>query len=287
MNKKLLVIIITYNAMKWIDRCFASLRQSSVKSSVFVVDNGSTDGTQAYLLEKYPEVIFTQSQENLGFGRANNIGLRYAIDKNYDYVYLLNQDAWVMPDTFEKLISIMSLNKQFGIVSPLQMNADMTKLDRNFNTLYLASKPTSVSGLVEVSTIMAAHWMLSISTIRKIGAFSTVFYHHTEDDNYVDRLHYHGLKCGVYEYAKAVHDREFRKDSLEKKADLEFKARILVISDPGDNLLRCLLTQPYRLLKSSTLYGVKRTITNTLKLIALYPKIIINRSVSKNEGAFL
>ena len=129
---KLLVVIVTYNAMQWAERCFDSLRKSTIVPDVFVVDNGSTDGTQTYIHEHYPEVIFQQSKENLGFGKANNIGLQYALDNEYDYVYLLNQDAWVMPDTFEKLIIVHKEHPEYGILSPFQMEANMEHIDKNF-----------------------------------------------------------------------------------------------------------------------------------------------------------
>ena len=81
MKTDLLVIIVTYNAMKWVDRCFDSLIDSTYPNDVFVVDNGSTDGTQDYIKSKYPNVIFVQSGENLGFGKANNLGFKYAIER--------------------------------------------------------------------------------------------------------------------------------------------------------------------------------------------------------------
>ena len=52
---KTLVIIVTYNAMKWIDRCLGSVQSSLVGTDTFVVDNGSTDGTQEYINEHYPK----------------------------------------------------------------------------------------------------------------------------------------------------------------------------------------------------------------------------------------
>ena len=50
---KILVIVVTYNAMKWVDKCFSSVRESTYPSGIYVIDNGSTDGTQHYIKEKY------------------------------------------------------------------------------------------------------------------------------------------------------------------------------------------------------------------------------------------
>ena len=110
---KLLVVIVTYNAMRWAERCFDSLRKSTVVPEVFVVDNGSTDGTQEYIKKNYPEVMFQQSNENLGFGKANNLGFQYALNKGYDYVYLLNQDAWIFPETLGGLVNVSKLHPEY------------------------------------------------------------------------------------------------------------------------------------------------------------------------------
>lgn len=283
---KLLVIIVTYNAMKWANRCFSSLNASSIRPVIFVVDNGSTDGTQDFIKRNYKDVIFYQSDSNLGFGKANNLGMKYALDNCFDYVYLLNQDAWVMPDTFEHLINTLTTHKEYGIISPLQMNADFSKLDMNFSLQYNNRKRES-DGLSEVSAIMAAHWMLSIECIKTVGLFSPMFYHYREDDNYIDRLHYHGLKCGTLDNAKAVHDREFRKDSIEKIADLDYKGRIQIMSDPQDNIFRCMITQPIRLLLRGNLYGWGKTLYYVFLLFKQYPDIIKFRELSKSKGAFI
>ena len=78
------VIVVTYNGLQWYDRCFSSLRQSNVPVSTVVVDNASNDGTVAYIKEHFPEIHLIESDKNLGFGGANNIGIRYALDQGCD-----------------------------------------------------------------------------------------------------------------------------------------------------------------------------------------------------------
>ena len=77
---RVLVIVVTYNAMRWIDRCLGSLLASKPKPDVFVVDNASTDGTPDYLSSNFNDVIVNKPGRNLGFGQANNIGLKYALE---------------------------------------------------------------------------------------------------------------------------------------------------------------------------------------------------------------
>ena len=90
--KRIHTIIVSYNAMKWAERCFSSLRTSAVPLSVIVVDNGSTDGTQEFITTQFPEVEFIQSAENLGFGKANNLGIEMAYKNGADFFYLMNQN---------------------------------------------------------------------------------------------------------------------------------------------------------------------------------------------------
>ena len=80
---RILTIVVTYNGMRWADRCFGSLSMSGVPTDVIAIDNGSTDGTPEYISENFPQVKIVATGENYGFGRANNIGLRYALEHGY------------------------------------------------------------------------------------------------------------------------------------------------------------------------------------------------------------
>lgn len=90
---KVYVIIATYNGKKWINSCFSSIYNSTVPLNTIVVDNGSTDGTQNIIREQFPKVNIIQSKTNIGFGQANNLGIKKAYDSGADYIFLLNQDA--------------------------------------------------------------------------------------------------------------------------------------------------------------------------------------------------
>ena len=90
---KVLVIIITYNFEPWINRCLGSLAQSDYPVDTIVLDNGSTDQTVHHLRINYPHIRLIENRANLGFGRANNIGMQIAMTEGYDFVFLMNQDA--------------------------------------------------------------------------------------------------------------------------------------------------------------------------------------------------
>lgn len=243
--EKVLVIIVTYNAMNWAKRCFESLRNSNVPVDTLVIDNGSTDGTQEFIRTSYPEVQFIQNHTNLGFGKANNIGLQKVLDENYDFAYLLNQDAWILPDTLEKLINAYYWDDTYGVLSPMQMEANMYNLDYNFSINFLRnSHQTSfkiandlfnnqLGLLYETEFVMAAHWFIPRKCIELVGGFSPTFPHYGEDNNYLNRVMYWNFKVGIVPSAMAVHDRENRETSKEKHLYITKYIQVLIdVSNP-------------------------------------------------------
>lgn len=295
MKSKLLVVIVTFNPMKWIDECFDSLLASKTPCDIYVVDNGSTDGAQEYIKKKYPNVIFHQSTTNLGFGRANNLGLQYAINNDYDYVYLLNQDAWVMPDTFEKMIALQRANPDYGILSPIQMQADMEHVDRNF-IINLKSQNLSVienlilasrEEILEVEMTMAAHWLISRKCIEKIGGFSPAFPHYSEDNNYADRATYHGFKNGIVFTAFAVHDRAYRKTTNKQMIYTTYIDTIMNLSYIYKKVKHPLIHFYFHSFKNIFLYRSLMPLRYLFRLTCDLKDIMKYKEISKKSGAFL
>ena len=225
-NVKVLVVIVTFNARNWIERCLCNLSASGMEVHPYVIDNGSIDGSQDYL--KQHNIDFFQSEENLGFGKANNLGLQKALDEGYDYVYLLNQDAWVLPETLSTLLKVHRKHPEYGVLSPMQLQANEQHFDQNFLENVIGTAQIgrerleeglffhNLSDVYEVNFVMAAHWLISRQCLEKVGGFSPTFPHYGEDENYLHRCQYWGLKVGIVPSAKAVHDRENRKTTEEK-----------------------------------------------------------------------
>ncbi len=223
---KVCTIIVSYNFEKWIDTCLSSLGTSSVETEIFVVDNASSDNTCKIIRERYPKVTLIENRKNLGFGRANNIGFRYAIENNFDYVLLLNQDARVEQDTIEKLIDASVNNSDFGIISPVHLNGTGKNLDFGFSTYTGLKTKQEVSNLpespVSCNFINAAIWLIPISVIKRVGVFAPIFPHYGEDANYCQRIKHKGFKIGFIPNAFAYHDREKRETDASKFFYMEY-----------------------------------------------------------------
>lgn len=213
------VIVVTYKGKEWYDRCFLSLRESVLAVQTIVVDNASGDGSVDYIKENYPEVHIIESDRNLGFGAANNIGMRYAIDQGCDYCFLLNQDAWIESDTIAGLVNIAQANPEYGILSPFHLTKEKDNIEKLllrrlddfritnralFDDLYFER----LKDVYWTKYVNAAAWFLPRKTIETIGGFDPVFYHYGEDDNYISRVLFHGLKIGVCPKLRIVHDND-------------------------------------------------------------------------------
>lgn len=292
---RVLAVVVTYNAMRWADRCLGSLLRSSLKPAVLVVDNGSSDGTREHVRSAFPEVRLECRPENPGFGAANNIGLRMALEEGFDFVYLMNQDAWVEEDTLELLAA--AHRPEFGVLSPVQNTAEGAP-DANFQRWCGSSlrragaqpgktSMDAVPGIVEVPFVMAAHWLVSRGALRKVGGFSPAFRQYGEDDNYIDRLHWHGFSCGVVPAASAVHDRSGRSLPKEGRMRLKCVAPVVKLSNPGGCLPLRLLAGPLELAGMSVKNLSAYPLGRIPALLRRYPELIRLRAASKAEGAFL
>ena len=184
-----------------------------------VVDNASGDGSVDFIKKNYPEVHIIESDKNLGFGAANNIGIRYAIDHGCDYCFLLNQDAWIESDTIAGLVNIAQANPGYGILSPVHLTKEKNNIEKLllrrlddfrvtnqafFEDLYFER----LNDVYWTKYVNAAAWLLPLKTLETIGGFDPVFYHYGEDDNYINRVLYHGLKIGICPKLWIVHDND-------------------------------------------------------------------------------
>lgn len=209
-------IIVTYNAMKWIDKCLESLRSSSISVRPIIIDNCSTDETVNYIINNYPEVHLIINKKNVGFGQANNQGLEYAYKQGATHFFLINQDAWILTDTIEKLVSVQD-KYCIDLISPIHLNGAGDLLDYN-NLNYLIIEDYNINFVSDlilkdlkqyytISFINAAAWMISRKTIEQIGGFDPIFFHYGEDVNYCQRIKFHNGKIAFVPNSFIHHDR--------------------------------------------------------------------------------
>jgi len=232
--------------MRWIERTMSSIRNLNEKYETIVIDNNSQDDTVQFIEKNYPEIILLKEDKNHGFGKANNIGIKKAINEGADNVFLLNQDAYLEPDTIEKLVKVLDMNEKIGVASPIHLNGEGTALDKLFS-FYVAPKlvntpclfmsdlyVNTIKPYYEINFVNAAAWLIKKECIEKVGLFDSLFYHYGEDVNYCQRLNYHQLTLAIVPESKIYHDRGDR--VIKKDVSQKFKFRSLLIELANINL---------------------------------------------------
>ena len=130
MDERVAAIVVTYDARPWIEQCLDALRGVET----VVVDNGSHDGTVAFVRERYPDVHVVEA-ENRGLGAGWNIGLR---ETSGDYALLLNADAWLLDGALERLVAFADSRPRAAVIGPRLLDPDGTlqRSVRGFPTVW-------------------------------------------------------------------------------------------------------------------------------------------------------
>jgi len=115
MLPKVFIIIVNWNGELDTLECLESLKNNDYPNyEVVIIDNGSKDKFQ--VSDSKIKVIY--NKENLGFSGGNNIGIKYALENNTDYVLLLNNDTIVSKDFLSKMVEVAENNNSYGIIGP-------------------------------------------------------------------------------------------------------------------------------------------------------------------------
>ncbi|MFZ6017745.1 MAG: glycosyltransferase family 2 protein [Nitrospirota bacterium] len=118
MQPKISIVVLNWNGYRGTIECIESLKKVTYPNyEVVLVDNGSTDGSEEILREKFPDVPFIQTGENLGFAGGNNIGIRHALSNGADYVILLNNDTVVDKEFVTAMVRVAEADKSIGILT--------------------------------------------------------------------------------------------------------------------------------------------------------------------------
>lgn len=120
MNSKVGIVILTWNGKDLTLACLESvMRLTYPEAMVIVVDNRSSDGTAEAIKKSFGnrvEVIV--NDDNLGFSRGNNVGIRRALDRDADYALLLNNDTVVDPELLGSLVAVFRDHPGTGVAGP-------------------------------------------------------------------------------------------------------------------------------------------------------------------------
>lgn len=221
------IIIVNWNTRDLLSRCLNAIYSNldEVVAEVLVVDNASTDGSQAFLRLEYPQVRLIQNDANVGFAAANNAGMQEAKGR---YYLLLNTDTFVHPGAVESLVRFMDEHQDAGAGGCRLYYADGSLqrsctafptistelwqalwLDRVFPKSTVFGKYWmsywDYNDAREVDSVIGACLILRREAINEVGPFDESYFMYSEEVDLCYRLKQAGWKVRYTPKATATH----------------------------------------------------------------------------------
>ena len=233
------IIIVNWNTKNLLLQCLESVYQTikGIEMEVFVVDNGSIDGSIAAAKGRFPEVKFIQNEINLGFARANNQALSLAKGR---YLLLLNPDTQVKKGAMERLISFMDAHPEAGGAGAQLLNSDGSRQNSIANFPSLATELLNKSLLrwlfpkaypgkernylepIEVDSVIGACMVVKRDAIEPVGLLDEGYFLFLEETDWCYRMKRTGWKIYHVPQAEIYHFQGKGVEMEKKKARVEY-----------------------------------------------------------------
>lgn len=215
---KVFIIILNWNGLQDTLECLESVFNLDYPNfEVIVVDNGSIDDSVEIISKRYTQVILIANEENLGYTGGNNIGMRYAMEHTADYMWLLNNDTVVEPDTLSKLVDAAEKFPDIGLVSPVIYYYDEPDKVQfcgsyvdwgNSTILYAAIKDAQVSDEFQCGEnvcLWGTALLINKHVVEKVGYLMEKYFAYWEDTEYSIRAIKGGCRNLICPSARIYH----------------------------------------------------------------------------------
>lgn len=219
------IIIVNYNTKELLLNTIRSIFSfsSSFSFEVIVVDNASIDGSQEAVRQNFPNVLLIELNENIGFGRANNVGAKEA---NGDFLFFLNSDTIFLNNALDFFINFYQKNKELkiGCIGAFLLDEDL-KLGHSFGVFptpnYILKdaflRLTKLSlilknndkkeflSFLNVDYVTGADLFVERKVFLEIGGFDKDFFMYFEESDFQYRLSRKGYKNLIIKGPKIIH----------------------------------------------------------------------------------
>lgn len=238
------IIIVNYNSKDYLRRCLNSIFRYG-GGNIILVDNGSSDGSPEMVRKEFPQVTLIENKENLGFAKANNIGIKRAVS---DYVLLLNPDTEVSKNWFRTLLEVATKYKNLGAIGcrilnsdgslqfscgcfPTLLNviADRIPIVRDFFPTQLIRQKGFYESEQRPDWVSGVCLLLSKSAFKDVGGFDEGYFLYVEEVDLCYRLKNAGYSIVytpqvglVHHYQGGSSERKQQKSRLMRKGFLRF-----------------------------------------------------------------
>jgi GT2 family glycosyltransferase len=199
--KDLTIIIVNINNKKLLQQCLDAICKNTHKISfdIIVIDNASTDGSQAMVKQYFPQILLIENKKNAGFTKASNQGLKQYRSR---YALLLNDDTIVKDPALDKMVEFMDQNPDAGACGAKLLNTDGT-IQRQGGLFgqrfWQSQKP------VAVDFVIGAALMARKEVIDKVGIMDENLFFYNDDLDWCARIRRAGYKVYFLPQAEIIH----------------------------------------------------------------------------------
>jgi GT2 family glycosyltransferase len=221
------IVIVSWNARDYLRRCLFSIysHKFSRTFETIVVDNCSADGSAEMVEAEFPQVVLIRAHDNLGFAKANNLGIRRSRSR---YYALINSDVELLKDCLDEICRYMDQNPRVGLSGPRVLNSDLSiqASCRKFPSLwrnlceatflnYVFEKSAFFSGermlyfahdsIRRVEVLSGCFWVVRHEALQPVGLLDERFFIYAEDIDWCRRFRVFGWEVVFYPGATAIH----------------------------------------------------------------------------------
>ena len=224
---ELSIIIVNWNTRELLRQCLLSITDTTklARFEIWVVDNGSSDGSVEMVAQEFPQVHLVRNASNLGFAKANNIGIQKSRGR---YVGLINSDVQLLDGCLDRLFEYMAHNPKIALAGPRILNSDRSlqiscygfptgwnTLCHSFGLDQLFPRSHHLGGMYRkywpydrirpVEVISGCFCMVRRAAIEQVGLLDENFFMYMEDFDWCKRFGEAGWQIAYFPPAEAIH----------------------------------------------------------------------------------
>ncbi|MDQ3011397.1 MAG: glycosyltransferase family 2 protein [Acidobacteriota bacterium] len=302
------IIVLTYNMRQVARRCLHSLRALNYSNHrIVVVDNASSDGTEAMMRDEFSGLPFIQTGSNCGYTGGNNRGIEYALTQGADYVLLLNPDTvLVNPDFIDEMVAYLEAHPQVGIAGPRVFFREAGIVQNtvlfppglwrsivHWGRYRINPRFAESSGeeVVDASVLNGVSVMLRAECLRQTGLLDENIFMYIEDADLDYRAHAHGWRVQYLPIDSVIHQQKaegYHMTSLVsfllKRNSVYYLCKIGKRLDAWGYAILSLLLLVTRGLFTFSAAGIREHAGFCRKLASAYQQILLGRKLDAGFG---
>lgn len=215
------IIILNWKNYKHTINCFKTCQNLNYPNfKILIVDNNSPNYSEEKIRQYLPEAEVLQTGKNSGYAGGNNLGIKYALERNADFIWILNPDVEVEIDSLSYLMNFMRENPEVGICGPRithgnKLNSfifDGLSIDSSdgyqskFN-LFILTAQTEESSSIDVDCVSGCSMLIRSAVLPSVGLLREDFFHYYEDVDICYRAREYGWRTTIFKPAEVSHAR--------------------------------------------------------------------------------